>query len=363
MDASMDEYQNFINRLITEDEAILEYVNKGQIAKQIDLLHNQLFKDGKIGQIEELFSLLYKRLLELQEKENKRFHKGLPLHNIGRARLIMKYPGADRFFILAFIEDCISYFERRNSENPFGDPKKHPAYLVLKYILRISDSNLDEIQKKINSVYKYPEEVFNKVSKEIWLINETLFDFNQYYFKELLNRLDAISEEYNKADTNKKRALATKLGRTFENFVEYLFNSVNGFKVVSKNLRMTVNEIDRIVENYSDNPALRKFGQYILIECKNSTWRDKKSKPYIRIGSKVVDHLLMTMRRSNCNMGILISRKDFANTVKKTIYFEYLKSGYMILPIGREDLERIEGGENFVNILLERYNEMKFFKL
>lgn len=352
----MTAYDELLARIQEDDQAILEFINKGEISNQIDNLTRELLESKRIANLEEFFNVLYIRLLEIQKKENRRVHKGLPLHNIGLARFFMGLPGADRYLLLAYIEDCITSFEERESENPLN-PLQLPAYKMLKYSLKISDYDLEQIKSNIDKIFLYPEEAFNKISRDIWLINQTLFDINTFYFNELLEKLEAVSKEYDMASKEQKRRLTTKVGRTFEYFVEYLFNSVNGFKVVGKNFSTRINEIDRIVENYSNNMALEKLGRYFIVECKNSSWRGYNP------GSKVVDHLLMTMRRANCNMGILISKSGFANTVKKSIYLEFLKSGFMILPIDMQDLNRIKNGENFVTILLEKYNEIKFFKL
>lgn len=110
---------------------------------------------------ERVIETCYTHLLKLQQKNDKRYHKGTPLQTRAEGLIGMgQWARAKRFVILAYIEDLIT------------GQKTAPAWQTLK-LAGVSDSDLDLIEGETGNLVKsykgrnrvpfYPEEVFQKV--------------------------------------------------------------------------------------------------------------------------------------------------------------------------------------------------------
>lgn len=105
-------------------------------------------------------------------------------------------------------------------------------------------------------------------------------DFDQYIAKiytlseQIINDIDvkfmlsskALSKMYAQA---KLESNAQKKGQLFEDFVALLFGSM-GFKYIYNRIKdKSLNEVDLILRNDIHDNFIQRFGEYILIECKN----------------------------------------------------------------------------------------------
>jgi hypothetical protein len=286
----------------------------------------------------------YLRLLRLQTKNKKKYHKGTPLQTraegLLRVGLLAK---GRRFVILAHIEDLIT------------GQTAAPAEMTLK-AAGISDEDLrliaNETQKlkaekatKREELY-YPEEVYEKIHYQINFanvgeLNKNLVFTNVEYLNELLRQV-------NEASIGKDNDIKRK---TLENLAQYLFSSVEGL-YVQPSTRTSTYELDGLVTNTANHPFLKTLDTYIPIECKN--WK----KP---IGSPEVTQFIAKLSLYKCSIGILFSK----NGIKKETVNELRKDAYRrlnvyVLVFDENDVKSIIEGKDIISLMVEKYKELKF---
>lgn len=122
-------------------------------------------------------------------------------------------------------------------------------------------------------------------------------------------------------------------GALLEDLLLLLFRSLPGFGRVTARRQNEQEEIDLVIPNESADPLWSREGQYLLGECKN--WSTPVGKnEYLTFRHKVAG------RFGRCRLGFFIAVGGFA----KTFHTEQLtarKDDVLVLPIGREDLNRL----------------------
>jgi hypothetical protein len=98
-------------------------------------------------------------------------------------------------------------------------------------------------------------------------------------------------------------------GRTLEELVTRLFESVDGFQTTGR-IRTETEEIDITVLNGSADPRFSRESAVILVECKN--WTVKCGKDEF-----VVFHSKLENRSKRCSLGFLVSWNGFTSTVSR----------------------------------------------
>lgn len=117
----------------------------------------------------EIFSRLYEEMLQAQP-EGRRYHKGLPLHNMGLTRLLgNRGEEGLHFTLLAFIEDALS----RGEESPqIHDELARPAAQNLVYVFNLPGRFLGNWSLRLRdaqrtgALYSDPEVAFAEVPPE-----------------------------------------------------------------------------------------------------------------------------------------------------------------------------------------------------
>jgi len=118
------------------------------------------------------------------------------------------------------------------------------------------------------------------MSKIFLLADKIINDFDARY---LLNS-KALSKLYAQSKNEKN---AQKKGELFEDFVVLLFGSM-GFKYIyNRKKDKSLNEVDLIVRNDIKDHFIERFGEYILIECKNKPEGSVNKNDFIVFMSKV----------------------------------------------------------------------------
>jgi CheY-like chemotaxis protein len=155
---------------------------------------------------------------------------------------------------------------------------------------------------KIIVVSAYTEEYFQKLS-EILLSGRVVGILHKVKFAEFSAQLARTIAEYfsqleqDPSEVNnallqyyaeaKNELDAFKKGLRFERFISLLFGSF-GYKEINKRVKdQSLNEVDLIVRNETDDTFLTKFGKYILIECKNYPDRKVNKNDFILFNNKV----------------------------------------------------------------------------
>jgi hypothetical protein len=129
----------------------------GALANE-SLLLSQKYAEALAG-----FQHLYELLLEAQP-DNRRYHKGYPLHNIGYSLLKMgKASEALKYFILAYIEDLLSEEARGEKADEL------PAGKTLRLVYQVKESALERMKNIVHDeslqVIRDPEEVFKELAR------------------------------------------------------------------------------------------------------------------------------------------------------------------------------------------------------
>ena len=133
-----------------------------------------------------------------------------------------------------------------------------------------------------------------------------------------------------------KASTPDEKGRTLENLVEGLLQTIAGFEIQNR-VRTQTEEIDFTVANGSNDTRLKREQAIVLVECKN--WSSTCGKnEFVAFREK------MRNRSERCTLGLLISWNGFAGTVTK----EMLRGSHerlLILPIdGTQIREAVREG-------------------
>lgn len=127
--------------------------------------------------------------------------------------------------------------------------------------------------------------------------------YEESAYKNEVNKalLASYANAKNEPDTYKKGVL-------FEDFVSFLFRNI-GYKTIQKRVKdFSLNEVDLIVRNDITDNFLSRFGEYILVECKNRPAENVAKNEYIVFKNKLdtTNHL--------AKLGFLVTTSKMART-------------------------------------------------
>lgn len=308
-----------------------------------------------LGGLPHVSELLYKSLYQVLRKHEPALgwvSKGTPLHQIGWSKLLKESPKAKSYFLLALIEDIIWEWKRGRNKGSFCNK---PAYRVLRINFSEPKEYLDRFETvvsefiKINKLKKddlvYPEEML------VWYFSSPKFRERQSNCLDFdSNYADYLYQKLRNAKTNNEK------GGFLEQLLAYILFSQSNFEVLC-NLRGIKDETDLRLRNFeSKDPFINELGRYILVEAKNT----KKTIPV-----KEVNDFISNVRSGGCNSGILFSLKGVTGEKKNkdalyTIRQAYHKDKIIILIFREKDLKDIIHGVNFKDLLLEKYEQLRF---
>lgn len=189
----------------------------------------------------------------------------------------------ERFYTLAIVDirmdkfkiDGIEIVKRIFEVNPFAKVILISAFkdeyfiktkevLITGKVIDILDK--EPISKWIPKLSQIIENYYEFIDKDPSEINNALL---QYY-----------ADAKNESNINKK-------GERFEHFVSLLFHSF-GYKDIKKRIKdKSLNEVDLIIRNETNDTFLNKFGKYILVECKNKPNNKVSKNDFIIFNSKL----------------------------------------------------------------------------
>lgn len=144
-------------------------------------------------------------------------------------------------------------------------------------------------------------------------------------------------------------------GESLEEVITYLFTSYKGYFDVRQNVRSRISELDiHLWFRPGDDPMLRKFGEEIIVECKN--WQQP-------VGKHEINDLAGDMIGRKCRTGILVSRKgitgkDFKDAVGQRLVWFHSELNLIILVLTLPDIKSIADGKDLINLLKEKYVEL-----
>jgi hypothetical protein len=145
-------------------------------------------------------------------------------------------------------------------------------------------------------------------------------------------------------------------GDKLEHLVAFLWQACeNVFTLIGSRLTIA-GQIDGIVEVKSTDLIILGWGQHIVYECKN--WNS-------RPGLEEVAVLLFKMLLVDARVGIMFSHEGITEpkgpylNAKGVITLAHWKLERVIFDFDQRDFESIREGENFIEILNEKYRNVK----
>lgn len=208
------------------------------------------------------------------------------------------------------------------------------AYVRLTFGIQTNSTNLGEGFKRILAVTseleEVADEVVDQIGKQIASVASRISGWGS-------TSLDML------ADTVEAASSTDEQGRSLEELVSRLFESVPGF-IVTDRIRTATEEIDLSVLNGSDDPRFRRESALILVECKN--WSAKCGKnELVAFREKVLN------RRTRASLGYLISWNGFARTVDKELLRGSRETAVIVPITGKEIRSAIRSGD-FTSLLV-----------
>lgn len=193
-----------------------EYDNTARIYE--GTIHSGHYREALI-----IAKSLYRKMLDWQKANNKRYHKGYPLHNIGYALYLQnENKEALKYFILAYIEDLLS---ADRPEEAYATPAGQTlllGYTLNPEILVSFKKKVNEL-KKVNRIPNKPEEVLS----ELW---KTEFDYKKSVEAETQKPKKHTQREFPKIETEwDKRVFIGGSGAAIINKIRDIVNELDNY--------------------------------------------------------------------------------------------------------------------------------------
>jgi hypothetical protein len=131
-------------------------------------------------------------------------------------------------------------------------------------------------------------------------------------------------------------------GRSLEELMSRLFESVDGFSVTDR-IRTATEEIDLSILNDSSEPRFRREGAILLAECKN--WSSKCGKNEFVIFKEKIEN-----RSRRSTLGFLISWNGFKTTLTKEL-LRGSREETLVVPITGKDVREAVRKNDFSALL------------
>ena len=232
--------------------------------------------------------------------------------------------------------------EVRNKVHGDVDLPEHEddgAYIHLSFTIRTDATNLDEAYRQVQAVCRQLEEAADQASDEIGK-----------RIAEVASRLsgwgsESLDQLVNAVETAKS---ADEKGRSLEELISRLFESVPGFKVAGR-IRTATEEIDITVLNDSVDPRFRRETAIVLAECKN--WSGKCGKDEFVIFKEKLEN-----RSKRCTLGILVCWNGFTSTVTKEM-LRGSREEYLIVTITGKEIRAAVRDNNFPDVLAKCWSD------
>jgi len=214
------------------------------------------------------------------------------------------------------------------------------AYIQLSFSISCNETNLSRAYRHIRRICGElegtAENAADQVGKQLAAIAGRLSGWGS---GDLNTLVDAVE----------KASLTDQRGRSLEELVARLFESVPGFAVTSR-IRTATEEIDISVLNDNPDPRFRRESAILLAECKN--WSGKCGKnEFVLFKQKIAN------RSGRCSLGFLISWNGFRSTVTKELLRGSREQVLVIPMTGKEIREAVQDGD-FLRVLTASWEKV-----
>jgi hypothetical protein len=305
------------------------------------------------------FKELHSRLLELECIHNERIHKGDALFWIGDiSRRLNKHDESFYYWILAFLDDIISdHYQTKQASGALciPDALKSNVLQVLLLYFDIPYINLKSLYNQSKEALKAstekilsPEDLMFKIRSKGHQIPR-LLDYQCYKPK-----LDLFKTIYDKVKKNNDSNL-------WNQFAAFLLSSIEGFEpIVNLWTGDGSYEFDVIIRNLTKHGLfVNGLGDYIGVECKY--FSDES------INVERINHFAAKLNFHDMRSGIIFTKTPIAGWTKSTgeRYGKLVqaklfnRNGIAIFDINSDDIDRILNGLNLIELIVEKYENVR----
>jgi hypothetical protein len=293
---------------------------------------------GRFYEALSIYSAMYAKLMDMEERLGERLHKGIPLVRTGEIHALMGHPLlAKRYVMLTVCEDAI---------NCKGDIRIEETG---SYFRAVWQQGISDEQYR-----RYASEGWNAAqqdSQAAWFPEWSLQELDQKWMTEFPSTTEA---SLYLANPDYARWLLSKLGagdgKALERLAHYLLNCVPGFRA---RMRLRSRSTDYDVYCAIEGPTYdfrSELGRYFLCECKD--WEGPAD-------VTTVQKFASVLRAAKCRFGIIFSKNGITGQGDmKYAERELLKikqDGITILSISEPELKAVSAGANFFSMLRDLY--------
>lgn len=207
------------------------------------------------------------------------------------------------------------------------------AYIQMTFVVSTGEKNLGKAYQQVKSLCQQLEETAENAVDEA---GKRLSEIASRVSGWGSQGLDALVDAVEKASSSDER------GRSLEELVSRLFETIPGFSVTDR-IRTATEEIDIAVLNDSNDPRFRRESAILLAECKN--WSEKCGKNEFVLFKEKIEN-----RSNRCSLGFLISWNGFKDTVTKEM-LRGSREHTLLVPITGKDIRAAVRDGNFADVL------------
>ena len=207
------------------------------------------------------------------------------------------------------------------------------AFIQMGFVVNSGEKNLGKAFQQVKSVCEEMEEAAEDAADQVGkLVAELGSRVSGWGTRDL----EALVVAVEKASSTDER------GRSLEELVSRLFETVPGFKVTDR-IRTATEEIDIAVLNDSDDPRFRRESAILLAECKN--WSEKCGKNEFVLFKEKIEN-----RSNRCSIGFLISWNGFKSTVTKEM-LRGSRETTLVVPMSGKEIRTAVRDNSFAEVL------------
>lgn len=207
------------------------------------------------------------------------------------------------------------------------------AFIQMTFEVRTDETNLKKGFEQIRAVCDQLEESAESASDEVGKMIAEVAARVSGWGSQTLDQLVEAVETATSTDAK---------GRSLEELMSRLFESVDGFSVTDR-VRTATEEIDLSILNDSDEPRFRREGAILLAECKN--WSSKCGKNEFVIFKEKIEN-----RSRRSTLGFLVSWNGFKTTLTKEL-LRGSREETLVVPITGKDVREAVRENDFSGLL------------
>jgi len=213
------------------------------------------------------------------------------------------------------------------------------AFIQMGFLIKTKETNVGNAYTRIQAVCKHIHEAADQASDEVGRsiagIAQRLSGWGKHPLDSLLHAVETAN------DTDTK-------GRSLEELVSSLLETVEGFSVISR-VRTQTEEIDVEVLNASKDPRLSRESAIVLVECKN--WTGKSGKDEIVLFKEKIAN-----RNKRCTLGIFVSWNGYTRTFDKELLRDS-KEETLVVALTGKDIRAAVRAKTFTDILAREWQK------